>query len=184
MYMPTRKGTEASSKHVPQSVSILDATTETVIRFGSPRAEKLCPLAMLLSMRCVIMIPSRNQVAAQRSRRLLIHLMIRIAPIRMMPKKDMFLPIGKRVIVQILFLRKNLRQTFEVEKTQTCKPNSHSIPLELNLFTSLIPPQKSSDVSGIVLSVQCVNEDATTLTKYNEAITGPDKAAWQDAMQE
>ena len=45
-------------------------------------------------------------------------------------------------------------------------------------------PQNYSDVSGIALSVPCGNEDATTPTTYNEAIWGPDKAEWQDAMQE
>ena len=46
------------------------------------------------------------------------------------------------------------------------------------------PPQKYFDVSGTALSVRCGNEDATTPTTYNEAIRGPDKAAWPDAMQE
>ena len=104
--------------------------------------------------------------------------MIRISPIRVMTRTDLFLPIRKRAIVQILFLRMKPQQTFAIGKTQTLNPNSHTIPLALDLVASLSqPPQKYSDVSSIALGVWCGNEDAKAPTTHNQDMKGPDKAA-------
>ena len=68
-----------------------------------------------------------------------IYMLIRIAAIRVMTKTDLFVPIGKRVIVQILFLTMKPQQTFATEKTRNCKPSSHIIQLALDLVASLSP---------------------------------------------
>lgn len=46
------------------------------------------------------------------------------------------------------------------------------------------PPDRYTDVSGIVLSVRLGNEDTKVPTTYREAVSGPNSAEWLAAMQE